>query len=67
MTATRLGLACPCCGGEVTHKGYSFTLIQPPKVSEWFVCAECEAALTGDDPAARAAAEQAFIEYLGDQ
>jgi len=61
---TRLILACPCCDGEVTKRIYSFTVIQPPKVEDWFVCTECEAALKGDDPTARATVELAFLDYL---
>ncbi|HUX30523.1 MAG TPA: hypothetical protein VMV78_07830 [Thiobacillus sp.] len=32
--------------------------------TKWYVCDQCEAALTGTDPAARDAAEQAFAAYL---
>ncbi len=63
---TRVTMLCPCCGGEVTHNRYGFDLIttSPPRVSTWYVCDACEAALTGDDPAARENTKAAFIKHL---
>lgn len=60
----RLVMICPCCGGEVTHRRYGFDVLCPPELSTWYVCDGCEAALKGDDPVARKAAEQAFIRHL---
>ncbi|WP_157273692.1 hypothetical protein [Thiobacillus denitrificans] len=64
---TRVAMVCPCCGGEVTHQRYGFDMIAvTPHLTwtKWYVCDQCEAALTGTDPAARDAAEQAFAAYL---
>lgn len=63
---TRLMMLCPCCGGEVTHQTYSFTMMcaAPLRMSEFYVCDTCETALSGTDAAARAAVEQAFVDYL---
>jgi hypothetical protein len=60
----RLALECPCCGGEVTHRNYAFTVIRPPRITRWLVCDACARALDGDDPAARHKAELAFMDYL---
>jgi hypothetical protein len=63
---TRVAMLCHC-GGEVTHRRYWFDAIAmtPHLVwSRFYVCDLCEAALTGDDAAARHAAEQAFAAYL---
>lgn len=64
---TRVAMVCPCCGGEVTHQRYGFDMIAiSPRLvwTKWYVCDQCEAALTGTDAAARDAAEQAFAAYL---
>lgn len=62
----RLALVCPCCGAEVTHRRYAFSVLthESPNLSSWYVCDACEAALSGSDPAARAAAEDAFLAHL---
>jgi hypothetical protein len=60
----RLALACPCCGGDVTHRRYGFNVLRPPRFSTFYVCASCERALTGDDDDARHAAQIAFLDYL---
>lgn len=64
---TRVAMVCPCCGGEVTHQRYGFDMIAvSPRLvwTKWYVCDQCEAALTGTDDAARDAAVQAFEAYL---
>lgn len=64
---TRIAMVCPCCGGEVTHRRYGFDMVAvSPRLvwTKWYVCDQCEAALTGTDAAARDAAEQAFAAYL---
>ncbi len=61
---TRLALACPCCGGGVTHRRYGFNVLRPPRVSTFYVCNACEAALSGDDDDARHTAQIAFLDYL---
>jgi hypothetical protein len=63
-----LTLVCPCCGGEVTHQRYGFiVLTSPANFATWHVCDTCESALNGNDPAARHAAEQAFLAFLEKQ
>ena len=69
MTATpktRIAMICPICGGEVTHRRYSFDVVvgSPMRWTKWYVCDDCETALSGNDPAARREAENAFIKYL---
>ncbi len=63
---TRIVMVCPCCGGEVTHQRYGFDVIvgAPLRWTKWYVCDQCEAALTGTDDAARCSAERAFVAYL---
>lgn len=64
---TRIAMVCPCCGGEVTHQRYWFDMIAMMPHLAWsrfYVCDQCEAALTGADAAARDATEQAFAAYL---
>jgi hypothetical protein len=62
----RLAMLCPCCGGEVTHRRYAFSVVthESPNYSVFFVCDACESALSGSDPAARAACEDAFVAHL---
>ncbi len=69
MTTTKknpIAMVCPCCGGEVTHRRYSFDVIlaAPLRMIKWYVCDDCERALVGTDAAARHKAEQAFIAYF---
>lgn len=64
---TRVVMVCPCCGREVTHQRYGFDMIAvSPRLvwTKWYVCDQCEAALTGTDDAARRSAERAFVAYL---
>jgi hypothetical protein len=64
---TRIAMVCPCCGGEVTHQRYGFDMIAvSPRLvwTKWYVCAQCEAALTGADAAARDATVRAFEAHL---
>lgn len=63
---TQTRMACPCCGGEVTHQRYGFDVIvvSPLRMMKWYVCDECEAALSGTDDSARRRAEGAFIAHL---
>ncbi|MHB1245995.1 MAG: hypothetical protein ACYCZH_06100 [Sulfuriferula sp.] len=62
----RIAMVCPCCGGEVSHQRYGFDVISaaPFRWTIFYVCDQCEAALTGTDNAARGAAEQAFAAYI---
>ncbi|MHB1246934.1 MAG: hypothetical protein ACYCZH_10850 [Sulfuriferula sp.] len=63
---TRIAMVCPCCGGEVTHQRYGFDVIvvAPLRMITWYVCDDCEAALTGSDDAARDKTTQAFVDYF---
>lgn len=64
---TRIAMVCPCCGGEVTHQRYGFDMIAvAPRLVwiKWYVCDQCETALTGTDDAARDAAVKAFEAYI---
>lgn len=65
---TRIAMVCPCCSGEVTRHRYSFDVLvaAPFRWTKWYVCDQCEAALTGTDNAARLAVERAFEAYFED-
>jgi hypothetical protein len=60
----KIYLECPCCGAEVKHLSYAFSVLQPPAIGKWYVCGRCKSALSGDDQIARQATEKAFLKHL---